>query len=120
MTTFPDYQRLVINCDCHEITHQVVLEYDDQEPYELQIFPMLISERPWWQRLFAGLAFITGWKGKNHWHYTDIVANPEMVAEIKRFIEQFEADRADWLREEKEEGFEYKPRRGFTLPGARP
>lgn len=119
MTIFAEYQRLYVTCDCHDILHQVVFEYDDQEPYDLQIFPMLISERPWYKRILPGLAYIFGWKGKNHWHYTDIMVSASTAQEIQKFIDQFQADRDAFFDFKNGNSDTYVPLRGFSMPGAR-
>ncbi len=94
MSNYPEHQRLVLICDCGTLEHQVVMEYWDDDPHTVDIGVSMIDNKSFWRRLWTGIKYILGYRGKNDWYYSSTVARPEDVKRMQDFLKQFQDDNA--------------------------
>lgn len=51
------WKRRIIECDCHEPFHQVILDFD-QEEQEVMIYTQMKNYLPWYKRLIAAFKYV--------------------------------------------------------------
>lgn len=51
------WKRRIIECDCHEPFHQVILDFDPEER-EVMIYTQMKNYLPWYKRLLAAFKYV--------------------------------------------------------------
>lgn len=118
---FPEHQIKMISCDCGDLMHTLKVEYWDDDVHNVDISVMMPQERPFWKRIIPAIRYLFNLRGKNDWHYTSVSMRHDTVAELQRFLHQYQTDRDAYYENYDKKTHKptdaYKPQRKFSTTG---
>lgn len=79
--------RLPLFCECGDLSHHVVFEYDSEEN-ELTIRPRLNTHTGFWGRFVVGLRYILGLRPSRYGEYDVVIITPGDARKLANFLEE--------------------------------
>ena len=75
----------VFICSCHNVEHQMVVRWDEDEEPKMVYCEIHLNELPFFKRLWNGLKYIFGHKS-NYGHFQEFIFSSKDAYRLQKFV----------------------------------
>lgn len=79
-------QNELLICTCHDVEHQVIFSYDDDEICPEVYMSIHLSKLPFWKRVEYAVKYVFGYRSR-YGGFAEIILKPEDASKMKKVYE---------------------------------
>lgn len=84
--------KIIIDCDCHDMEHIARLSYFKDHPPQVYLTVHLNTHLPWYKRLWGAFLYVINPGKCQYGHYDELIVNPNQYQSIIDFFKKAQED----------------------------